>query len=191
MAEQLHDGPLQNLLAVRLDIEEIGEQHPDIALDGIQSALHDTATQLRGTVTALHPQVLAELGLTAGLRELLRQFQSPDRFTVESELAEVGRPPSQSLLYRATRELLINVRKHARASAVYVRLAQDRGVITLTVTDDGTGFDPQILDRSVAGGHIGLASLLVRIDAIGGSLSFDSPPGGGTRATITVPADAG
>ncbi len=190
LAEQLHDGPLQNLLAARLDVEEIRERHPDPALDTVYSALNESAAQLRSTVTAMHPHVLEEAGLTAALRELLRQYESREQFAVESELAEVGGPPAQYLLYRAARELLTNVHKHAQANMVRLRLAKSDGTITLEVTDDGVGFDPRILDRCVSDGHIGLASLVIRIDAVGGAMSIDRPSGGGTRVTITVPASA-
>ena len=76
VAEHLHDGPLQTLLAARLELDEARERNPDPALDMVYTALQETATGLRSTVTQLHPQVLAQLGLTAGVRELLRQFQT-------------------------------------------------------------------------------------------------------------------
>jgi two-component system NarL family sensor kinase len=94
------------------------------------------------------------------------------------------------LLYRAARELLANARKHARASTVRVRLARAADAITLSVVADGTGFDPAILRRCVAEGHIGLASLAVRIDAMGGSMKLTSRIGGGTRASVTTPVGA-
>jgi two-component system NarL family sensor kinase len=93
-------------------------------------------------------------------------------------------------LYRAARELLANARKHARASTVRLRLARVADAITLSVVDDGVGFDPTILRRCVAEGHIGLASLAVRIDAMGGAMKLNSRIGGGTRASVTAPAGA-
>jgi two-component system NarL family sensor kinase len=190
LAEQLHDGPLQDLLAARLELDEVRERHSDPALDAAYLAVQDTATRLRGTVTALHPHVLTEVGLTAAVRELIRDYEHRGNFAIEADLEEVGRPRSQSLLYRAARELLANARKHARASTVRVRLARASDAITLSVVDDGSGFDPAILRRCVAEGHIGLASLAVRIDAMGGSMKLTSRIGGGTRASVTTPAGA-
>jgi len=190
LAEQLHDGPLQDLLAARLELDEVRERYTDPALDAAYRAVQDTATLLRSAVTALHPQVLTEVGLTAALRELIRDYEHRGSFAIEADLEEVDRPRSQSLLYRAARELLANTYKHARASTVQIRLARAVDAITLTVVDDGIGFDPAILDRCVADGHIGLASLTVRIDAMGGSLKITSTVGGGTRATVTTPAGA-
>jgi len=190
LAEQLHDGPLQDLLAARLELDEFRERHSDPALDAAYQAVQDTATRLRSAVTALHPQVLTEVGLTAALRELVRDYERRGNFAVEADLEEVGRPRSQSLLYRAARELLANAYKHARASTVRVRLTGAGDTITLSVADDGTGFDPAILNHCVAAGHIGLASLAVRIDAMGGSMKLTSAIGGGTRASVTTPAGA-
>ncbi|MGO9924788.1 MAG: ATP-binding protein [Mycobacterium sp.] len=71
-----------------------------------------------------------------------------------------------------------------------VRLARAADAITLSVVDDGVGFDPAILNRCVAEGHIGLASLAARVDAMGGSMKVTSTIGGGTLASVTTPAGA-
>lgn len=190
LAEELHDGPLQDLLAARLELDEVRERYSDPGLDAAYEAIQNTATRLRSTVAALHPQVLTEMGLTAGLRQLIRDYEHRANFTIDADLDEVGQPRSQSLLYRAARELLANAYKHARADNVQVRLSRTADTITLRVVDDGVGFDTSVLNRCVAAGHIGLASLLVRIDAMGGSMKVTSTIGGGTRATVTIPAGA-
>jgi two-component system NarL family sensor kinase len=188
LAEHLHDGPLQVLLAARLELDEVRERIPDPTLDAVYAALNDTAAGLRSTVTALHPQVLAQLGLTAGLRELIRQ--SEDRFIIDADLEEVGTPDSQALLYRAARELLANIGKHAGATEVTVRLFRKGNRLVLTVADDGVGFEPSIVDQRVAEGHIGLASLQARLDSMGGALDINSTIGRGTLVTVTSPAEA-
>ena len=191
VAEHLHDGPLQTLLAARLELDEARDRHPDPALDRVYAALQQTAAGLRSTVTELHPQVLAQLGLTAGIRELLRQFQSRYDIEVVADLEEVGKPQSQSLLYRAARELLTNVGKHARATTVRVDLLRRGDRVLLTVGDDGTGFDPAIVGKSLADGHIGLGSLLARFDAMGGSMRIATDAGLGTQVTVTSPPEPG
>jgi two-component system NarL family sensor kinase len=189
VAERLHDGPLQNLLAARLEIEEVLERQPDPVLVAVHASLRDTAAELRGAVSALHPQVLAELGLTAAVRELGRQYAARGTVEVSTELQEVGSPPSQPLVYRAVKELLTNAVKHGRAKNIHVELARDDDLLTLVVADDGKGFDPRDLSASVADGHIGLASLTVPINAAGGDVAITSAPGAGTRVCVTVPAD--
>jgi two-component system NarL family sensor kinase len=191
VAEHLHDGPLQTLLAARLDLDELRERSDDPALAAVHEALQQTASQLRSTVTELHPQVLAQLGLTPAIRELVRQFESRGPYTVEESLDDVGKPESQQLLYRAARELLVNVHKHARATTVRVGLHRRGDRIVLTVSDDGAGFDPAVVGRYVADGHIGLGSLLARFDAMGGSMEVNSVAGHGTQVTATSPPEPG
>jgi two-component system NarL family sensor kinase len=189
LAEHLHDGPLQTLLAARLELDEVRERIPDPALDMVYAALNETAAGLRSTVTALHPQVLAQLGLAPGVRELLRQSENRGDFIIDAELEDVGRPASQALLYRAARELLANINKHAGATAVTIRLFRDNDRIVLTVADDGAGFQPSIVEQRVAEGHIGLASLQARFDSMGGAMDIESRIGHGTRVTVTSPPE--
>jgi two-component system NarL family sensor kinase len=189
LAEHLHDGPLQTLLAARLELDEVRERNPDPALDMVYAALNDTAAGLRTTVTALHPQVLAQLGLAPGVRELLRQSETRGDFIIDAELEDVGRPASQALLYRAARELLANINKHAGATAVTIRLFRDDDRIVLTVADDGAGFEPSIVEQRVAEGHIGLASLQARFDSMGGAMAIESKIGQGTVVAVTSPPE--
>ncbi|MDT5193908.1 MAG: two-component system, NarL family, sensor kinase [Mycobacterium sp.] len=189
LAEHLHDGPLQTLLAARLELDEVRERIPDPALDMVYAALNETAAGLRSTVTALHPQVLAQLGLAPGVRELLRQSETRGDFIIDAELEDVGRPASQALLYRAARELLANINKHAAATAVTIRLFRDNDRIVLTVADDGAGFEPSIVEQRVAEGHIGLASLQARFESMGGAMDIESRVGQGTVVTVTSPPE--
>lgn len=189
VAEHLHDGPLQTLLAARLELDEARERNPDPALDIVYEALQETATGLRSTVTQLHPQVLAQLGLTSAVRELLKQFEARTQVAVDADLEEVGKPESQQLLHRAARELLTNVGKHAGAKTVQVRLNRNGDRLNLTIADDGRGFDPAVVGQSVADGHIGLGSLVARFDAMGGAIDIDSRVGGGTTVTATSPPE--
>jgi two-component system NarL family sensor kinase len=189
LAEHLHDGPLQTLLAARMELDEVRGRIPDPALDMVYTALNETAAGLRSTVTALHPQVLAQLGLAPGVRELLRQSETRGDFIIEADLEDVGRPASQALLYRAARELLANINKHAGATEVTVRLYRARDRIVLTVADDGAGFEPSIVEQRVAEGHIGLASLQARFDSMGGAMAIESTIGHGTLVTVTSPPD--
>lgn len=189
LSEQLHDGPLQNVLAARLDIDELREHPTPEGFDRLDAALRDTVTLLRTTVSTLHPQVLAQVGLTAALRELITQYDRRWRVDIGADLGEVGRPRSQALLYRAARELLANAHKHSRARRLDVGLHRNPESTVLSVADDGIGFDPSVIFRRVAEGHIGLASLVVGIESEGGSVRFVENPRGGTTVTVTMPEE--
>lgn len=188
LSEQLHDGPLQSLLAARLELDELREHPSGSGFDHLDAALRDIVTALRTTVSTLHPQVLTEVGLSAAVTDLARRYEQRWGVPVSTEIEEMGRVPSQTLLYRAARELLANVTKHARATAVQVVLRRTASATVLIVADNGVGFDPVILSRRVAEGHIGLASLMVTVDAMGGILDISpGSDGGGTVVSVTVP----
>nr|MDT0526409.1 ATP-binding protein [Streptomyces sp. DSM 41633] len=117
---------------------------------------------------------------------LLRQYETRPDLTGRADREDVGRPVGQALLYRAARELLANINKHAGATAISVGLYRSGDRVVLTVADDGKGFDPSTVAQSVAEGHIGLASLQVRVEAMGGSMAISSEPGYGTQVRVTL-----
>lgn len=91
-------------------------------------------------------------------------------------------PAAEAAAYFVCAESLTNVAKHAGASRARIRIAHERGRLTVVVADDGVGgADPS---RSS-----GLRGLCDRIEALGGSLAVDSPPGGGTRVMAALPCD--
>lgn len=190
LSEQLHDGPLQNLLAARLDLDELRESPTADGFDRLDAALRETVSALRTTVSTLHPQVLAQVGLSAAVTELAQRHEQRWATPVRIEVDEVGQPAARSLIYRAARELLTNAHKHSRAGHLEVALHRGDQATVLRVADDGIGFDPSILDRRVTEGHIGLASLIVGVEATGGAIDFAPAQGGGTVVTVVVPDEA-
>jgi two-component system NarL family sensor kinase len=186
LSEQLHDGPLQNLLAARFDVHELRTRPSGAAIDRIEAALGEASAALRATVSTLHPQVLEQAGLAAALRQLIAGHEQRWDIAIDADIDDVGRPAGRALLYRAARELLVNAVKHARAERLWVRLSKDDDTVTLVVADDGIGFDPDVLVDRVGQGHIGLASLTAGIEAMGGSVRLETGEGGGTAVTVTV-----
>ena len=90
-------------------------------------------------------------------------------------------------MLRCTSELLANVVRHARAAHVSVVLTRGADSCRVRVRDDGVGFDPVAVTATVRAGHIGLASLRERAEALGGAFTLESAPGIGTTATVTIP----
>jgi two-component system NarL family sensor kinase len=191
LSEQLHDGPLQNLLAARLDLDDLRDHPTAEGFDRIDAALRDTVTTLRTTVATLHPQVLAQVGLAAAVQELIGKYQQRWNVEITADLDDVGRPQAQTLLYRAARELLANAYKHSRATEVTVRLHRVGDTTVLSVADDGVGFDTAILAARVAEGHIGLASLINGVEAAGGSIEIDDTGESGTVVIVSMNDEIG
>ncbi len=187
LSEQLHDGPLQNLIAARFDVHELRTSPSGAAIDRIDAALLEASAALRATVSTLHPQVLEQAGLASALQQLIAGHEQRWDIPIDAEIDDVGRPAGQALLYRAARELLLNATKHSRAERLRVRLGRSGDTVTLIVADDGIGFDPEVLVDRVAQGHIGLASLMAGIEAMGGSVRLETDEGTGTAVTVTLP----
>jgi two-component system NarL family sensor kinase len=188
LAERLHDGALQYVLAARHDIEDV--QTDPAALDRLDEALTESSRLLRSTVAELHPAVLERLGLAQALRDLARTTEARGGFAVTLELdgwEEGVRSPADGLLYATARELLSNVVKHAGASAVHINLGRSGELAQLVITDDGRGIPDGAVEASLDGGHIGLASHRVRLEAAGGGLSMTGATPSGTIATVDVP----
>lgn len=189
LAESLHDGALQYLLAARQDLEDVG-QDPE-ALPRIDHALREATTLLRATTSELHPAVLEQAGLPLAVRELARTIAARGSLVVEvddSGWPEGTRTSADALLLATARELLTNVVKHAQASRADVALSYDGTDAVLVVADDGIGADPALVDQRAAEGHLGLVSRRVRIESAGGRLDVVRPPAGGTRVECRIPS---
>jgi two-component system NarL family sensor kinase len=142
LAEHLHDGALQYLLAARHDLEDARELGDARAFGRLDQALNESSRLLRSTVAELHPAVLDQAGLAEALRELADRTATTGQTDVRVELDgwdAALRTDADRLLYATARELLTNVIKHARARSVRLVLAHQHGRARLTVIDDGRG----------------------------------------------------
>ncbi|MFD7084614.1 sensor histidine kinase [Streptomyces sp. NPDC059918] len=188
LAESLHDGPLQSVLAARLDVDEAVENGPNEALERADEALRDAARQLRSSVTELHPSVLERAGLHQALDGLAQRAAARGKFTAEVRCtAESAGHDADRLLYNCVRELLANVVKHARADRVEVFFGVEGDQVRLSVADDGVGVSPELLRARAAEGHIGLASQRLRFQEIGGSFTVRPNEPAGTVVEVRFP----
>ena len=135
----------------------------------------------------LHPYVLEAAGLEVALTTVAERSARSGSFQLVFEPRVRSEGPHERLLLSAARELLTNVAKHSDASLVTIRLTADDDNVVLVVSDDGHGFDPEAALERLAEGHIGLASLRVRIETVGGEFTIHSAPDAGTTATVRIP----
>jgi PAS domain S-box-containing protein len=179
----LHDGAQQRLTAVLLSLGRLrrspddGEALLDLAIDELAAGLQE----IRELASGLHPAVLSERGLVVALEALTLRAPVP----VELETALEGRLPEQveAAVYYVVVEGLANIQKHAGASRVVVRARAENEGLVVEVTDDGAGG----ADEEGSG----LRGLADRVEALGGRLTLDSPPGAGTRLRAELPVEAG
>jgi len=193
MAEHLHDGALQYILAARMDLEDARELADPDAFDRVDEALTQSSQLLRSTVSELHPAVLAQSGLAAAVAQLAQAVAQRASLTLELDTDQwpAGtRTGNDLLLFGTARELLANVARHARATSLMVRLQLTGELAELTIADDGVGIDPASLADRLAAGHIGMNSHRVKVESAGGEFHLNSPASGGTVVRVRVPAVA-
>lgn len=189
IATDIHNDSLQVLagLGMRLQavVGKIGDPADRGSLSEVVSALADVGHRLRRLIFDLRPDTL-EMGLAPALRYYFEQTATgaSPTLTIDSKLTEELPWEARLMVYRSCQEALNNVRKHADASHVSIRLQESDGDVDGLIQDDGVGFD---VSASRPPGHIGLIAMRERIQLAGGRLSIESRPGKGTAVRFWIP----
>ena len=184
----LHDGMQQRLVTLKLSVDAAEKDVPldrcDLRakMSRIAAGLTDAVAELQEISRGIHPAILSQGGLGPALRTLARRSTIP----VELDVATDTRLPEpiEVAAYYVALEALANSAKHAQASHMQVSLATRNGSLVLAIRDDGVG-------GADAGLGSGLVGLQDRVEALGGTIGIDSPPGGGTSLVVTLPLDVG
>jgi two-component system NarL family sensor kinase len=135
----------------------------------------------------LHPVVLEVAGLESALAVVADQQARQGRFDCDVRIDPAAGGLRDDLVISLARELLTNAAKHADATRVRVDVRRDPDAIVLEVADDGAGIPEGRLPDALREGHIGLASSIQRVEALGGTLTLERAPGGGTAAAVRLP----
>jgi len=200
LAQDLHDGPVQDLYGISYRLAGLKDALRDEAVVqqfGVaQAELHRVIHTLRNISSELRPPTLAPFGLETAIRSHAERFQAvnpnlsvrldlmPDR----QRLAEAVR----IALFRIYQQSLSNIVRHAQARHVTVRLAMSDEAAELEVRDDGRGFEvPARWIDLARQGHLGLIGAAERAEALGGKFKVTSAPGEGTRVWVGIPHAAG
>ena len=196
LAREIHDTIAQGLTGIVLQLEATStliDMKPERARQRLTKATElarSTLGEARRSVWNLRPAPLEERSLPEAIQAAARRL-SDDGLRVETHTQ--GEPTTlapeiENGLFRITQEALQNVRKHARAANVDVTLDWSDSHLTLTVQDDGQGFDPASLaGRRTDGGGFGLLGMRERARLVGGMLDIHSTPGAGTCLRVSVP----
>jgi signal transduction histidine kinase len=193
-ARELHDETLQGLGALRLSLaaaRRAGE--PAVwraALDDAIAELDTEIANVRGIISDVRPAALDELGTGAAVEALADRFRSRGidvDLTLDLDY-EQGRQSGrhvdelETAVYRITQEAMTNSLKHSGAGSLHVELIEADRHVTISVRDDGQGFDPS--ERSEG---FGLTGMRERVELLGGRLAVDTAPGAGTTVTARLP----
>ena len=196
LARELHDSVSQALFsmsmyarAARLSMTQDGldENGPlSHAVAQLADLTEGAMAEMRALIFELRPAALAEEGLVAAMRTQAVALTAREGLAVTVDgpagRLELG-AGTEEHLYRIVLEALHNVVKHARAGRADVRVAARDGVLRVTVSDDGAGFDP----GTAQVGHLGLSTMADRAKTIGAELTVASAPGAGTTVTLALP----
>lgn len=197
IAADVHDGPVQELAGVAYALSAVQlTATPDqqLVLGRLQESVRSTLGQLRRLMVDIYPPDLSGPGLGIAIDDLAGGLRGQGvEVVVRAQAPEDLSPEVAATLYRVVKETLSNVAQHAAAHRVLVELDEvrphGRPGVQLTVSDDGVGLPPHGIERR-SEGHLGLRLLVDRVEDLGGTMTFEVPPGGGTSIIVTLPLDA-
>jgi signal transduction histidine kinase len=196
ISRELHDQAAQALTALHYGLAHLRRLVKDPAcaeeIERLTALTTDTGRQITGLARDLRPSVLDDLGLLPALRSYAQEISS--RVGIPVDVAVRGAVPrlsadAETAVFRIVQEALTNVAKHARAQHAWVDLVADDGHLSLTVRDDGRGFDADG-HRTAPGRGLGLAGIRERAHLLHGRVRIDAASGQGTRLTVTFTAAA-
>lgn len=188
IANDIHDDPVQKMVAVKMRLEMLRKVHPDLPeIEEAQAVMLATLKSMRTLLFDLSPPTLEEEGLSSALRYFFENSNAPFAWSVDDDGLDT-KPSTQTslILYRIAQEAVANARKHSEAEHLRVTLLERDGGVSMEIVDDGVGFKPQ--EAVVAApGHLGLAAMRERAEMAGGWCSLWSLPGAGTTLEVWLP----
>ncbi len=199
IAREMHDGLAQVLSFLGIKARLVQQlltsgriEQAEADLDQMQKTVQEAYAEVRQSILSLRTAGELEKGLLSAIRESASDFAEQNSIPVEVALADEGevcfRPEAEVQLVRIVQEALANVRKHARAGKVWIKLACVGDEAVLTVEDDGVGFDLSGVDGNQR--HcFGLQTMRERAESIDAGLDVSSVPGEGTRIQVRFPLE--
>jgi signal transduction histidine kinase len=194
-ARELHDETLQGLGGLRMLLSSaLRREDPERLRHSVREAVQQIGIEianLRSLIVELRPPALDEIGLVPAIETLAQRMATSQGMTVETNIAlsleEAERlaPEVESTVYRLVQEALTNIAKHAGAGHLEIELLRQDGGVTVTIRDDGRGFDP-----SVPAAGFGLVGMRERVTLVGGTVEIESEEGKGTLVRALIPAPA-
>ncbi len=199
IARELHDSLAQVLGVIHLQLRALETRAKDEASHTMAdelSQLADTADEayqdVREAILGLRETVREDGGFEGSLREYLRKYSRQTgivtNLACEGDIRRSLSPRAEVQMLRVVQEALTNTRKHAGAHRATVRIECSGTGTTLTIEDDGSGFDPAIVASSMEGGF-GLASMRERVEQVGGTITVHTAPNEGTRIVVRLDAE--
>lgn len=196
IAREIHDELGQQLTGLKMDMfwvtKKIGNYHDEqveAKLNSTVSLLDKAVKTIRRISTNLHPSILDDLGLIPAIdwycQEFTKRYGIPVAFQSNIQVNNFAHPVVIAL-FRITQESLTNIARHAEASSIHILFDQEEQIITLTIEDNGKGFEA---NKKTENRSLGLIGMRERTLMIGGEFDIESNPGKGTKLMIRVPVE--
>jgi len=200
LSRKLHDGAVQLLSAIAMDVEHIGrllKLKPEAVfteLEALRKLVHQATREARMVLFELRPIILESQGLVPALRSYVTQLQDSSEFAVHLDVGNFDQqldPKVAGTIFSIVQEAVNNVKRHAHARNVWLNLAVDKDQLVVSIKDDGRGFDVKAVERDYdQRGSFGLLNMHERAELIDGFLVIESSqvePEQGTVVTLRVP----
>jgi two-component system, NarL family, sensor histidine kinase DegS len=196
LAEELHDGSVQTLLAVASYAESIEVTNENVTemkhkAAWIKEKIRSTVEDLRKMSIDLRPGVLDDLGLIYALKWLVSRTNKTSGIHVHLTIDNLDsslNPELKVNIFRIVQEALQNIEKHSKSTEAFINIEAGTQSLKLVIRDNGRGFTlPDKLGNLVTEGKLGLIGIQERIRSLGGVLELDSSPSAGTCLTIDIP----
>lgn len=192
LAKDLHDGLGGLLSGVKFSLAHmksnvILDVDNQLVFERSLDMLDHSITELRRVAHNMMPEVLVRFGLSEALKSYCESLRTSEMFKIDYQsVGNIAPIPDKTgiFVFRIAQELLNNVIKHAHASHVLVQLARTDNVLSLTVEDNGNGFN---VDNARMTGGAGISSIQSRVDYLKGKLDIQALPGEGTSVYVTIP----
>ncbi|MDD5334925.1 MAG: PAS domain-containing protein [Rhodoferax sp.] len=196
LSSELHQRTSPNLAAIGVNLDVVNaimreQQSPVLSarIDDIRALIEDTTASIREICSDLRPPVLDYAGLVAALESYVKQFQRRTSITVRIDCTSPAvrlAPVLESALFRIVQEALTNCAKHSRAKSIVVALNLDRPPVALLVSDDGIGFDLDLLGKTSHTSGLGILTMREMAEFSGAKFTLESSPGQGTRIKVEM-----
>lgn len=194
IASEIHDRIGHTLTSISLKVGllrgAIENDEKDVVLKDVGKAIEQSVNEVQSMIFEISPPVLYDLGVRAAIDWLIEQTSKEHGFEIVLEGDDALEPINDNLrvlIFRAVRELLFNVVKHAKADRVVVSITRRAEYLVISVQDDGVGMPAGVTSAASAGEGFGLFSIRERLSSFGGELSVRSATQRGTRVMIRVP----
>lgn len=197
IACEIHDGLVQSLAGVNFKLElsqQLLRKDPKASLATLRESkeqLKLAIQEARQVIFNLRPLQYDKMELIPGLTNYLKSYQTQYRIKTDFKVTgdeQILFPRTKIFLFRIVQEALSNVVQHAKADRVSVRLEIDLDKLTVTITDNGVGFDmEQVLHNPEKWDHFGVRGIVERAKLVGGEATIQSKKGRGTTIVVGVP----